>query len=86
MLFESVTKIADEEGVKCYLESSKNVPNVQIYERMGFEMSRTMECRDGGDVCMVCLLPLSFSLPPSPDTHGCLLHLDPGSSSKLIYL
>ncbi|KAJ5658425.1 uncharacterized protein N7484_002074 [Penicillium longicatenatum] len=53
MLFESVTKIADEEGVKCYLESSKNVPNVQIYERMGFEMSRTMECRDGGDVCML---------------------------------
>ncbi|KAJ5553283.1 hypothetical protein N7494_002661 [Penicillium frequentans] len=57
MLFESVTKIADEEGVKCYLESSKNVPNVQIYERMGFEMSRTMECRDGEDVCMLyCMM------------------------------
>ncbi|KAJ5627911.1 N-acetyltransferase [Penicillium lividum] len=53
MLFEAVTKRADEEGVKCYLESSKSVPNVQIYERMGFEMSRTMECRDGGDVCML---------------------------------
>ncbi|KAJ5752958.1 hypothetical protein N7520_009875 [Penicillium odoratum] len=53
LLFEAVTKRADEEGVKCYLESSKSVPNVQIYERMGFEMSRTMECRDGGDVCML---------------------------------
>lgn len=46
--------MADEEGIKCYLESSKNVPNVQIYERMGFEMSKEMECRDGDDVCMVC--------------------------------
>ena len=54
LLFEAVTKIADSEGVKCYLESSKGVPNVQIYERMGFEMSREMECRDGDDACMVC--------------------------------
>lgn len=57
MLFEEVTKQADREGLKCYLESSKNVPNVQIYERMGFEMSREMECRDGEDVCMVCTFP-----------------------------
>ncbi|KAJ5937883.1 Acyl-CoA N-acyltransferase [Penicillium verhagenii] len=57
LLFEAVTKRADEEGVKCYLESSKNVPNVQIYERMGFEMRRTMECRDGEDVCMLyCMM------------------------------
>lgn len=54
MLFEAVTKRADREGVKCYLESSKNVPNVKIYERMGFEMSMEMECRDGEDACMVC--------------------------------
>lgn len=54
MLFEAVTKRADSEGVKCYLESSKAVPNVGIYERMGFEMRREMECRDGEDVCMVC--------------------------------
>lgn len=55
MLFEAVTRKADEEGRKCYLESSKNVPNVQIYERMGFHMSMEMECRDGEDACMVCL-------------------------------
>ncbi|KAJ5578176.1 uncharacterized protein N7459_007140 [Penicillium hispanicum] len=52
-LFEAVTDRADREGVKCYLESSKSVPNVQIYERMGFEMSMEMECRDGEDACML---------------------------------
>ncbi|EAW07638.1 GNAT family N-acetyltransferase [Aspergillus clavatus NRRL 1] len=54
-LFEAVTDRADEEGVKCYLESSKNVPNVEIYRRMGFEMAKEMECRDGEDVCMLQL-------------------------------
>lgn len=53
LLFEAVTKRADKEGVKCYLESSKSVPNVAIYKRMGFEMSKEMECRDGEDACMV---------------------------------
>ncbi|KAJ5291553.1 Acyl-CoA N-acyltransferase [Penicillium angulare] len=53
VLFEAVTKIADLEGVKCYLESSKDEPNVRIYERMGFQMTRTMECRDGEDTCML---------------------------------
>ncbi|KAJ5832151.1 hypothetical protein N7474_000462 [Penicillium riverlandense] len=53
MLFEAVTRKADEEGRKCYLESSKNVPNVQIYERMGFHMRMEMECRDGEDTCML---------------------------------
>ncbi|KAJ5082563.1 hypothetical protein N7532_011606 [Penicillium argentinense] len=53
LLFETITKRADEEGVKCYLESSKNVPNVQIYERIGFEMKSEMECRDGDDACML---------------------------------
>lgn len=54
LLFEAVTKKADSEGKKCYLESSKSVPNVAIYERMGFEMRKEMECRDGEDACMVC--------------------------------
>lgn len=62
MLFDAVTKRADREGVKCYLESSKSVPNVQIYERMGFEMKREMECSDGEDVCMVCPLGLILLL------------------------
>lgn len=68
MLFEAVTKRADTEGVKCYLESSKNVPNVKIYERMGFEMSMEMECRDGEDACMVCswCFPCHVFSPLSP--------------------
>ncbi|KAH8426094.1 uncharacterized protein LDX57_003835 [Aspergillus melleus] len=52
-LFEKVTEQADREGVKSYLESSRNEPNVQIYEKMGFEMKRVMECRDGDDACML---------------------------------
>ena len=54
MLFEAVTKEADRDGMKCYLESSKKEPNVKIYEKMGFEMKKEMVCRDGDDVCMVC--------------------------------
>lgn len=53
LLFKAVTDIADQEGAKCYLESSRNEPNVQIYEKMGFELQREMECRDGDAVCMV---------------------------------
>ncbi|KAJ5620658.1 hypothetical protein N7510_004642 [Penicillium lagena] len=64
MLFEAVTRKADEEGRKCYLESSKNVPNVQIYERMGFHMSMEMECRDGEDVCML------YCMVRNPKTAG----------------
>lgn len=62
-LFEVVTERADREGMRCYLESSKKVPNVEIYARMGFEMCLEMECKDGnrdGDSCMVCFL-FSFS-------------------------
>jgi GNAT superfamily N-acetyltransferase len=65
LLFEEVTRKADEEGVKCYLESSRNQPNVGIYEKLGFDMRKVMECRDEssngegegegeGNVCMVC--------------------------------
>ncbi|CEN62779.1 Putative Acetyltransferase, GNAT family [Aspergillus calidoustus] len=59
-LFEEVTRKADEEGVKCYLESSRNQPNVGIYEKLGFDMRKVMECRDKssnregeGNVCML---------------------------------
>lgn len=62
-LFEEVMDVADREGRKCYLESSRNEPNVGIYERLGFEMKRVMECRDGdgGDACMVCICICTFS-------------------------
>ena len=41
--------------MKCYLESSKAVPNVEIYRRMGFEMVKELNCVDEGDVCTVRL-------------------------------
>jgi GNAT superfamily N-acetyltransferase len=44
MLFEIVTKEADREGRKSYLESSRDEPNVRIYERMGFELVKKMVC------------------------------------------
>jgi GNAT superfamily N-acetyltransferase len=46
-LMEEVLRTADEEGVGCYLESSRKVPNVPIYEKFGFELAREMECKDG---------------------------------------
>ncbi|OJJ64230.1 hypothetical protein ASPSYDRAFT_53768 [Aspergillus sydowii CBS 593.65] len=50
-LVEVVTERADEEGMPCYLESSKGMPNLRIYEKLGFEMAREIECVDGKDVC-----------------------------------
>ncbi|KAK1483040.1 hypothetical protein CABS01_02776 [Colletotrichum abscissum] len=48
-MMKAVTGRADEEGVKCYLESSKDVPNVKIYGRWGFVFEREMICDDEGD-------------------------------------
>ncbi|KAK1709506.1 acetyltransferase [Colletotrichum lupini] len=48
-MMKAVTDRADEEGVKCYLESSKDVPNVKIYGRWGFVFEREMICDDEGD-------------------------------------
>lgn len=53
-LMADVMDKADRENMPCYLESSKGYPNVGIYERMGFELVREIECVDGGDVCKVC--------------------------------
>lgn len=62
-LFEVVTNRADQEGLRCYLESSKMVPNVEVYGRLGFGLCMEMECKenDGDEGCMVCSLLLGFS-------------------------
>ncbi|KAJ5437893.1 Acyl-CoA N-acyltransferase [Penicillium daleae] len=52
-LMESVMEKADQEGISCYLESSKGHPNITIYEKMGFELIKEIECAEGGDVCKV---------------------------------
>ena len=44
-----VTKQADAENMKCYLESSRDKPNVAIYGRFGFKLQKEMVCDDNGD-------------------------------------
>lgn len=48
-MMRAVTERADEEGVRCYLESSRDVPNVAIYGRWGFRMRTKMVCDDDGE-------------------------------------
>ncbi|KAL2824989.1 acyl-CoA N-acyltransferase [Aspergillus pseudoustus] len=56
-LVEAVTRRADEEGMPCYLESSKGMPNLLIYERLGFETVSEIECVDGKDICtLYCMI------------------------------
>jgi predicted N-acetyltransferase YhbS len=56
-LAREVTKLADEEGKRCYLESSRDVPNRKIYEAMGFHFVKQMDCDDDGEVCkLFCMV------------------------------
>jgi GNAT superfamily N-acetyltransferase len=54
-LMQAAMDHADKEDRKCYLESSRLVPNVAIYEKMGFRLVREMRCEDGveGEGCDV---------------------------------
>ncbi|KAJ9629700.1 hypothetical protein H2203_002081 [Taxawa tesnikishii (nom. ined.)] len=56
-LFGAVQDMADREGKRCYLESSRAEPNMKIYEKMGFELKREMLCDDNGDSIMLyCMI------------------------------
>ncbi|PKY06396.1 hypothetical protein P168DRAFT_288348 [Aspergillus campestris IBT 28561] len=56
-LVEVVTRRADREGRPCYLESSRGMPNLVIYGRMGFEVVGEVDCVDGGDACkLYCMV------------------------------
>lgn len=56
-LAREVTQIADQEGMRCYLESSRDIPNIKIYETMGFHFVKQMECNDDGEVCkLYCMV------------------------------
>jgi GNAT superfamily N-acetyltransferase len=56
-LMKEVLKKADEEGRKCYLESSRDVPNVAIYEKFGFKLVKDMVCDDDGDgIKLFCMM------------------------------
>jgi hypothetical protein len=41
--------------MSCYLESSKFIPNVAIYERLGFRLVKEMTLDDNGDTCSVLI-------------------------------
>ncbi|KAK1061908.1 hypothetical protein LTR12_015838 [Friedmanniomyces endolithicus] len=56
-LFEHVTRRADAEGRKCYLESSRAEPNMVIYEKMGFRLVKEMVCEEGGEaITLYCMM------------------------------
>jgi GNAT superfamily N-acetyltransferase len=56
-LVEVVTERADMEQMPCYLESSKDKPNMQIYESWGFEFATQMDCDDDGAICkLFCMV------------------------------
>ena len=57
LLFKEVKDLADAEGRKCYLESSRAEPNMAIYERMGFGLRKEMVCDDEGEgVRLFCMI------------------------------
>ena len=56
-LMHVVLEKADKEGKRCYLESSRKEPNVQIYEKFGFRLVREMLCEDEGEgVMLYCMI------------------------------
>ena len=56
-LASEVTRKADAEGKKCYLESSRDIPNMKIYESMGFHFVRELDCNDDGEIChLFCMV------------------------------
>lgn len=61
-LMDEVLRKADEDGMSCYLESSRKIPNVAIYERFGFKLVREMPCQDPdtpgdeGKVMLYCMV------------------------------
>jgi GNAT superfamily N-acetyltransferase len=48
-MMKMVTDQADSENMKCYLESSRDIPNIAIYGRFGFKFVKEMICDDDGD-------------------------------------
>lgn len=48
-MMKAVGDQADAEGMKCYLESSRDEPNTAIYGRWGFKFQKEMTCDDDGD-------------------------------------
>ncbi|KAI1941240.1 hypothetical protein LOZ66_001752 [Ophidiomyces ophidiicola] len=65
-LIKVVTDKADKEGMRCYLESSKAEPNIDIYKRMGFNPVGDLDCDDNGTVCKLYCM----TRDPAPSTNN----------------
>lgn len=63
-LMKAVAKRADAENMKCYLESSKDVPNISIYGRWGFRFQKEMICDDDGDAIRLFTMMREPNAPP----------------------
>src|SRR3569833_2093603 len=57
LLVRTVTDQADREKMPCYLESSKDKPNMTIYESWNFRFAKCMDCDDDGSICkLFCMI------------------------------
>ncbi|RWA13869.1 hypothetical protein EKO27_g1250 [Xylaria grammica] len=63
-MMKAVTDEADTKNTKCYLESSRDVPNIQIYETLGFRFTKELECDDHGTAIKLFASEYSQNYPP----------------------
>ena len=64
-MMKVVSDQADAEGIKCYLESSRDVPNMAIYGRLGFKFQKEMVCDDDGDAIKLFTMMREPNAEPS---------------------
>ncbi|KAI2612955.1 acyl-CoA N-acyltransferase [Hypoxylon fragiforme] len=67
LMMEAVTNQADAEGMNCYLESSRDVPNMQIYGRFGFKFAKELECDDNGTAIKLYAMVREPNAEPQKD-------------------
>ncbi|RYP15218.1 hypothetical protein DL765_005857 [Monosporascus sp. GIB2] len=65
-MMRAVTDRADAEGRPCYLESSRDEPNVRIYGRFGFRFAAELECDDDGDAIRLFAMVREPGAGPQP--------------------
>ncbi|KAI8952066.1 acyl-CoA N-acyltransferase [Xylaria longipes] len=67
LMMEAVTDQADAENRKCYLESSRDLPNTLIYEKFGFQKARELECDDDGTAIKLFAMVREPNADPNAD-------------------
>ncbi|KAF2453682.1 acetyltransferase [Lineolata rhizophorae] len=83
-LMEVVLEKADEEGMPAYLESSRNEPNVPIYEKFGFKLVREMECDDDGTgIQLYCMMRDPKGVKSSDDEEPVPVYLTIGKRIRI---